>query len=79
MELPEHLVNKIMLYFSHPVADLFKNHLCYEIFRKTENDGYVYYKPGGETYEYNTFPNRSIVRGYSFKMLWQDCKYLKLL
>ena len=25
MELPEHIVNKIMLYNSHPVADCFKN------------------------------------------------------
>jgi len=28
--LPENIVNKIMLYYSHPVADLFKNSKYYE-------------------------------------------------
>ena len=31
MELPEHLVNKIMLYVSHPVADLFKRSFSLEL------------------------------------------------
>jgi hypothetical protein len=78
-ELPNEIQFNVIKFMRHPVADLFKNHLCYEIFQKTEQDKYVYHKPGGESYEYNTFPNRSILRGYNFKLLWQDCKYLKLL
>ena len=31
MELPEHIVNKIMLYVSHPVADLFKQSFTWEL------------------------------------------------
>lgn len=31
MELPEHIVNKIMLYVSHPVADLFKRSFTWEL------------------------------------------------
>jgi hypothetical protein len=37
MELPEHIVNKIMLYVSHPVADLFKQEFIWEL--EWFNDG----------------------------------------
>jgi hypothetical protein len=26
MEMPEHIINKIMLYLSHPIADLFNEY-----------------------------------------------------
>ena len=31
-ELPEHIINELMLYVSHPVADLFKQEYDIEIF-----------------------------------------------
>ena len=33
MEIPENIFNKIMLYLSHPIADLYNNE-CYYIIQK---------------------------------------------
>ena len=50
MELPEHIVNKIMLYVSHPVADLFKQSFSWEL-QWFNEDGNNFYK----AWRINTF------------------------
>ena len=57
MNLPEHIINKIMLYVSHPVADLFKKEMKTTLEELTEvlpGD----YKYGGEDFrrgDYTSF------------------------
>jgi hypothetical protein len=43
MELPEHIISKIMSYNSHPVADLFKQSFSWEL-QWLNEDGTNFYK-----------------------------------
>ena len=48
--LPEHIVNKIILYNSHPVADLFKKSKTYQSFYTNFPNGEIRYHDDGEEF-----------------------------
>ena len=50
MEIPETIINKIMLYLTHPISDIYNNE-CYYIIQKIKHvkelpfyKGYSYFK-----------------------------------
>ena len=88
-KLPNEIINKIMLFNSHPVADLFKEAVKTvneELYENIEGD----YEYGGEDYcrademsfadhFFNGYEGNNILTRHIYKYTWMDATYFETL